>query len=124
MNERVESILEHMLEDAEDVISFANEVSTLETFTKDVKTRKAIVMSLLNIGELANQLPHEYKNVHSDIPWKSMIGMRNFAAHGYHTMSLETIWATTQTSVPVLLEFLKSQFSMTNGNGEINESEA
>lgn len=114
MNERVESILEHMLEDAEDIIMFAEEAGSLEAFSKDVKTRKAIIMSLLNIGELANQLPTEYKTNHAEIQWKNMIGMRNYAAHGYHTMSLDTVWATTQTSVPKLLNFLKSQLNAKN----------
>jgi len=109
MNERVESILEKMLEDAEDVIAFTKEAGSFEIFTQDIKTRKAVIMSLLNIGELASKLPSEYKAVHSSIPWKSMIGMRNYAAHGYHTMTLRTVWATTQTSVPMLIAFLKSQ---------------
>ena len=111
MNERVESILEHMLEDAEDVVDFIKGTESYESFSQNKMQQKATVMSLLNIGELASQLPTEYKVAHSEIPWKNMIGMRNYAAHGYHAMSLDTIWATTQTSIPVLLTFLKSQLT-------------
>ena len=122
MNERVKSILEHMLEDAQDAVTFANELGSLDKLVKDVKTRKAIVMSLLNIGELVNQLPSEYKVANSEIPWKNIIGMRNYAAHGYHTMNYETIWATTQSSVPVLLAFLISQLQVNeNSIKECNE---
>ena len=112
MNERVRTILEHMLEDAQDVVTFASDSGSYDAFANDAKTRKAIVMSLLNIGELASQLPSEYKAVHPQIPWKNMIGMRNFAAHGYHMMSLRTVWETTQTPVPELLAFLQSQMSL------------
>jgi uncharacterized protein with HEPN domain len=110
MNERVENILEHMLEDAQDVVALVEEAGSFEVFAQDMKLRKAVVMSLLNIGELASQLPFEYKSAHPEIPWKRMVGMRNFAAHRYHTMNLSTVWTTAQTSVPALLTFLKSQF--------------
>jgi uncharacterized protein with HEPN domain len=112
MNERVETILQHMLEDAGDAIAFAKEVGSFEIFSQDMKTRKAVIMSLLNIGELASQLSSEYKASHSEIPWKNMIGMRNYAAHGYHTMNLDTVWATTQTALPMLLTFLKTQLHL------------
>ena len=111
MNERIEMILEHMLEDAQDIIAFAKEAGSFEVFSKDMKTRKAVVMSLLNIGELANHLPHDYIVAYPEIPWKRMIGMRNFAAHGYHNMSLDIIWETTQIFVPELLAFLKTQLA-------------
>jgi len=109
MNERVEAILEHMLEDAEDVVLFAGEVGTLENFSQDIKTRKAIIMSLLNIGELSNQLPQDYKTANPEIPWKKMVGMRNIAAHRYKALHFDILWDTTQTTVPELLTFLKSQ---------------
>jgi len=109
MNERVESILKKMLEDAEDVITLMKEVDSIDTLSQDMRTRKAVIMSLLNIGELTNRLSSEYRAAHTNIPWKSMIGMRNYAAHGYHTMNLDTVWKTTQTSIPMLIKFLKSQ---------------
>ena len=109
MNERIRGILEHMLEDTQDVVSFTERVGSYESFCKDTMVRKAVVMSLLNIGELANHLPAEYTETHTEMPWKRMIGMRNLAAHGYHTMSLNIIWDTTQIFIPELLKFLQTQ---------------
>ena len=109
MNERVKAILEHMLEDAQDVVTFTKDSGSYDAFANDVKTRKAVIMSLLNIGELANHLPKKFIDANPQLPWKSMIGMRNLAAHGYHTMHLDIVWDTTQTTIPELLAFLKSQ---------------
>lgn len=53
----------------------------------------------------------DYKNAHSEMPWKNISGMRNIAAHGYHSMSLPTVWDTVQTSVPELEKFLVKQLS-------------
>lgn len=109
MNTRVKAILEHMLDDANDAISFANEIGSLENFTKDAKTRKAVVMSLLNIGELANHLPSDFTQKYDKLPWRDMIGMRNLAAHGYHIMNFDVIWGTVKNSLPSLAEFLTEQ---------------
>jgi len=98
-----------MLEDVQDVITFAGKVGSYESFCQDIMARKAVIMSLLNIGELANHLPEEYISAYTEIPWKRMIAMRNLAAHGYHTMSLSIIWDTTQIFVPELLRFLRTQ---------------
>jgi uncharacterized protein with HEPN domain len=101
-----------MLEDAQDIITFAEKADSLESFSKDRLLRKAVVMSLLNIGELANRLPPGFTAAHDEVPWKSMIGMRNFAAHGYHIMNLDVIWDTVQNSIPELLVFLEEQLDM------------
>lgn len=80
-----------MLEDAQDAISYVKETGTMECFVRDKKTRKAVVMSLLNIGELANHLPREFIQTHNKLPWRSMINMRNIAAHGYHIMNIDVV---------------------------------
>jgi uncharacterized protein with HEPN domain len=93
------------------VIAFVEKAGSLESFRRDALLHKATVMSLLNIGELANHLPGCFTEAHPKIPWKAMIGMRNLAAHGYHVMNFDIVWATAQTSVPELLEFLQSQLN-------------
>jgi uncharacterized protein with HEPN domain len=103
-----------MLEDANDAISFVSEIDSLESFTKDIKTRKAVVMSLLNIGELANHLPSEFTQNYDELPWRDMISMRNLAAHGYHVMNLDIIWGTVKNSLPPLVKFLMEQLQQAN----------
>ena len=76
MNIRVRNILEHMLEDALDIVNFAKEVGGICAFSTNKLYRKAIIMSILNIGELAKQLPQEFKSAHINVPWKKIAGMR------------------------------------------------
>lgn len=109
LSDRIWDILEHMLEDAQDVVDFAKKAGSLEVFADDVMLKKAIAMSLLNIGELANKLPFEYRSKYPEIPWKLIIGMRNAAAHGYHKLEVGTVWNATQVYVPQLITFLKQQ---------------
>ncbi|MCL2698753.1 MAG: DUF86 domain-containing protein [Defluviitaleaceae bacterium] len=112
MNERIETILEYMLEDAEDAIAYVDEAGSLDAFIEDVKTRKAVIMSLLNIGEMANRLPDKFTSAHPKLPWAKMVAMRNIAAHGYHQMSDQVVWETVKDSLPELVQFLRGQLSV------------
>ena len=107
MSSSVKGILDHMMDDAEDVLAFTKDTGSYEAFVLDKKTQKAVMMSLLNIGELANHLPAEFTMAHPEIPWRLMVGMRNLAAHGYHTMNRRIIWDTATTSIPELSDFLQ-----------------
>ena len=111
MNSRVKMILEHMLEDTKEAILFAEDAGSFEIFSKDIKTRKAVTMSLLNIGELASHLPVEFTSAHPELPWRDMVNMRNLAAHGYHVMNLDVIWDTVEVSLPELQAFLQEQLT-------------
>ena len=77
MSIRVQNILEHMLEDVLDAMRFAKEVGNVDDFSSNKLYRKAVIMSILNIGELAKSLPPEFKIVHNEIPWKKISGMRD-----------------------------------------------
>jgi uncharacterized protein with HEPN domain len=110
MNIRTRNILEHILEDAHDAIGFANDVGSIDALTTSKLYRKAIVMSVLNIGELAKHLPHEFKSEHNEIPWKQIIGMRDIAAHGYSEMDDDIIWDVVKYSIPELVDFINNLF--------------
>ena len=111
MNTRVRSILEHILDDTQDAIKFANEAGSIEIFSSNKMIYKAVVMSILNIGELVKHLPQEYKTAHTKIPWKSISGMHDIAAHGYHTMNYKIIWDVVINYMPDLADFIKKQLN-------------
>ncbi|MCL2200771.1 MAG: DUF86 domain-containing protein [Oscillospiraceae bacterium] len=106
MNLRTRNILEHMAEDAQDAIAFVSDIGNVDDFASNRLYRKAVVMSILNIGELTKQLPQEFKNKHPEIPWKQIAGMRDIAAHGYNEMDDDIIWDVVKYSLPELLDFI------------------
>lgn len=109
MNTRIRVILEHMLDDALDAMRFAQEIGNAEAFANNRLYRKAVIMSILNIGELTKQLPQDFKLEHNEIPWKKIAGMRDIAAHGYHVMDDDIIWDVVTHSIPQLARFLEEQ---------------
>jgi len=100
-----------MLDDAQDVVKFTNEAGCIDVFSSNKMIYKAVVMSLLNIGELVKHLPKEYKNEHAHIPWKSISGMRDIAAHGYHTINYKIIWDIAINYIPDLSDFILNQLN-------------
>jgi uncharacterized protein with HEPN domain len=66
-------------------------------------------MSLIIIGEASTKIMDQYPDfaaAHSQVPWRSMRGMRNRIAHGYFDINLDVVWDTIQSALPDLLERL------------------
>jgi len=72
------------------------------TFIKDEKTKRAICMTLINIGEMVKLLSNNIKSSNTSIPWRSISGLRDVTAHGYQTLRMEDIWETVITDIPIL----------------------
>ena len=70
--------------------------------------RDACCFYLLQIGELARTLSDEFKEVHDDIPWKQIRGLRNMVAHNYGHVDFEIIWNIVQEDIPVLYENVRA----------------
>ena len=75
---------------------------TFESFMGDEEKKRAVSMTLINIGELARLLSDGLKSSAKDIPFKEITATRNIAAHGYHALNFEYIWDTVKISIPDL----------------------
>ena len=76
-----------------------------DEFLADSKTRDAVIMKLLVIGELAAKLidaNSHFVTDHPSVPWHQMKGMRNRMAHGYFDLDLDVVWDTIKTAIPDL----------------------
>lgn len=54
----------------------------------------AVVKNIEIIGEAANMLTKEFRDIHAELPWASIIGMRNVIVHDYVNVSEELLWDT------------------------------
>ena len=81
---------------------------SLESFLASRKDQDAVIRRLLIIGEAAARLPDEFKTSHPDIPWREIVGMRNFLVHDCSRVNLNLVWETIQTQLPALKAKLTS----------------
>jgi len=78
-----------------------------EMFEREKKTYDAVLMQLVNIGEIVNRLSEDFQEEHSDFPWHEAVGMRNQIAHGYFEIDAKEIWKTAKHDLPKLKEQIK-----------------
>lgn len=123
MNEnRLPDYLRHIQQAATDACSFVEGLSKND-FLIDKRTQQAVIMSLVIVGEAATKVMDRYAefvNAHSEVPWRSMRGMRNRIAHGYFDINLDVVWDTIQTALPELLKQLPHVLSDADVNGQQN----
>ena len=74
----------------------------MEAFLADEKLKRAIGMTVINIGELVKNMSEELRLSHKDVPWKAIAGMRDIAAHKYQTLRMEDIYNTVNMDLPDL----------------------
>lgn len=75
---------------------------TLEDFYENTEKQDAVIRRLEVIGEASTQIDSSFKEMHDQIPWRKMTGMRNILIHGYSGVSLETVWNVLQKEIPLL----------------------
>lgn len=81
--------------------------STLEEFTDDEKLKRAVSMTVINIGELIKNITDDTRKTYPHIPWKAIAGMRDIAAHKYQTLRMEDVYNTVRIDFPVLKKQLE-----------------
>lgn len=105
---RLPDYVDHMQQAATDACSFV-EGLTKEDFLNDKRTQQAVIMNLIIVGEAATKVMDrypEFSQLHCEVPWRSMRGMRNRIAHGYFEIDLDVVWDTVQIALAQLLKQL------------------
>lgn len=107
--------MNHKSRDLTIIGKMLNEISDIESFTvglscdvfAQVKViQKAVIMTMINIGELSKSFSDEFIAATKHIPWRDIRGLRNLAAHHYEAVAMEDIWHTIEQDIPKLRDVL------------------
>ena len=107
---RLADYLDHMQQAATDACIFVEGMEKAD-FLEDKRTQQAVIMSPIIVGEAATKVMDgytEFTETHTQVPWRSMRGMRNRIAHGYFDINLDVVWDTLHTALPELLQHLRA----------------
>jgi|SRR5581483_5531067 len=55
------------------------------------------------IGEAAAHVDRAFQETHPEIPWSTIIGLRNILVHNYAAVDIDRLWAAATTGVDKLL---------------------
>ena len=101
MNNRDYQIIKKILLEI-DIIDELIKGFDLDRFLIDERTKRAVCMTLINIGELAKSLTEEFKLSFGHISWRGIAGMRDITAHKYQTLKMGDVWITLVNDIPNL----------------------
>jgi len=93
--------LAHITESISAIEEYLQGISESE-FHKSRKLQDAVVRRLEIIGEAVKNIPQEYREKHSDIPWKKTAGMRDKLIHYYFGVDLNLVWKISTEILPEL----------------------
>ncbi|MBU0509863.1 DUF86 domain-containing protein [bacterium] len=103
---RDESFLLYMLIAARRIVASTSDV-TLEEFSANREKQDSVILQIGNIGEAAKKISADFAELHPEIQWRDISGMRNRLIHGYHKIDIREVWKAARTSVPELIRLIE-----------------
>ena len=79
-----------------------------ESFMTSLKTQEAVIRSFEVLGEIAKRLPTDKLTAYPHIPWKQLMGFRDFLVHNYDRVNIEVVWRAVQDDLQPLKETLRA----------------
>jgi uncharacterized protein with HEPN domain len=93
--------LRHILDAIWRVEEYTEGVS-YEEFRKAHLIQDGVIRQLEIIGEATKRLSKRFREMHPEIPWKDMAGMRDKLIHDYLGVDLGAVWDTIERDIPFL----------------------
>lgn len=101
MERRDEIILRKVLSEIQMAKTLMNDCS-LDEFIANELLKRAVCMTVINIGELIKNLSEGCRKAYPQVPWKAIAGFRDIAAHKYQTLRMEDVYETVVSDFPAL----------------------
>ena len=98
--------ISHILEATRLIKEFVKGKS-LQDFQNEPMRSSAVVRQLEVIGEAAKRLSIEMREDASNLPWRKIMGMRDFLIHDYIEVDIEMVWKAATQDVPELSKELE-----------------
>ncbi len=100
--------LQHMRDAANEAIGFASGKTEADLDADRMRTL-ALTRCFEIVGEAAVAVSPETKEAHPDIPWRTLIAMRNRLIHAYMSVDTAILLSTTHHDLPLLVDALSAR---------------
>jgi len=98
--------LRHMIDAMEAALRFAAG-RTRSDLDRDEMLVFALARAVEIVGEAATKVSEETRSQLSQVPWSTIVGMRNRLIHAYFDIDLNILWNTVTKALPPLLADLR-----------------
>jgi uncharacterized protein with HEPN domain len=90
----------------------------LEEFARDTRTRYAVQMALMIMGEAAEALSPEIHQRHPDVHWRGLADIGNTFRHQYWAVEHQITWAGLRTELDPLEHAVRAELAGLDGRGK------
>jgi uncharacterized protein with HEPN domain len=109
---RLRDILEHVA-----LVRAWIDGMSLEAFAHDTRTRYAVQMALMIMGEAAEALPPEIHQRHPKVHWRGLADIGNTFRHQYWAVEHQITWAGLQNELAPLENAVRAELARLAGPG-------
>ena len=96
-----------MIEAAESAINFVTGRQRAD-LNSDQMLLFALVRAIEVVGEAASRVTEITRRSAGDIPWSSVVSLRNRVIHAYFDVDNDVVWKTATEELPALLPKLRA----------------
>ena len=68
-----------------------------EMYLSSLDKQEQVELNMLHLGEAAARISDEVKELHPDLPWNEMVGMRNVLTHEYFRVKPIVLYETVRS---------------------------
>ena len=83
---------------------------TYEGFENNRTVRRAVERNFEILGEAGARVSEEFRQQHSEIDWRKIIGLRNIIIHRYEKVDAEMLWEIIVSILPALSNQLEQLY--------------
>lgn len=102
--------LQHMLDHATEALNMIKGRNR-EDLDNDRQLNLSLVRLLEIVGEAASRISESVRDLHPELPWIQIIGLRNRLIHGYDEVDFDILWTILQEDLPPLVIKLERALS-------------
>lgn len=100
--------IDHILQSINNILEYTKDLSKLD-FYNNRMLQDAVIRNFEIIGEATKKVSDDYKQVHYEVPWKAMSGMRDKLIHDYIGVDTAVIWKTIKEDLTPLKKKLEDR---------------
>jgi uncharacterized protein with HEPN domain len=99
--------LQHIFDAVLDIEKYMQGCAASDFFSNSM-LHSACIRQLEIIGEAAGRVSEKTRAESADIPWKEVVGLRNFLIHEYFGVDLDVVLEIIETDMPKLKDAVRN----------------
>ena len=92
-------MVEHIIEAIEQVLIYTKDMD-MRAFLDNRLVQDGVIRNFMVMGEAVKRLSPNVREVHLDVEWKKIAGMRDKLVHDYMGIDKYAVWLTVERVLP------------------------